>query len=118
MLTIEKISDLLKDLRRKTETGEIQWSPFMKQKNEKDVVGFYTSLNGTKFKIFHTLWDNKSLTLKAKVRNDDDESYTVRLASITSTPALNDELFDLKTAVILANRKIPEWAEQALFGEN
>jgi hypothetical protein len=125
MLTIEKVAGLLKDLRTKTENGEIQWSPFMKKSNEKDVVGFSTTLkNGTTvFKIFHIFEDKSlsSLTLKATVyKNPDDEweSGTVRLASITSTPSLNDELLALETAVTLANRKIPNWAEQAIFGEN
>ena len=126
MLTIKKVADLLKDLRTKTENGEIQWSPFMKQKKEKEIVGFYTSLkNGTIFKISHILGDKKSLTLKVRVYKTSDDALecymsptTVRLASMESTPSLNNELLDLETAVILANRKIPEWAEQALFVEN
>ena len=131
MLTIEKVANLLQDLRSKTESGELNWTPFMKQnKAGKTIVGFRVSLantdlnNSTVFKLKHIVEDDESLTLKAKVRRRDFEFeedrveyYVLRVASITSTPTLKQELLNLKTAVILANRKLPDWAESALFGD-
>ena len=129
MLTIEKVVELLKNLRTQTEKGEIIWTPFAKKNNTAGLtaVGFSTTTkNGTVFKIKYFEGDIKrpgdlaSLTLKAKVIKDPEdrlESYMIKVASITSTPSLKDDIFDLYTAVILANRKIPDWAESSLLGE-